>query len=188
MKTIQDIYNIISQDKINKYGLTKDGLAMFLAQLHHESAGFTSLNENLNYSAKGLLTTFPKYFNEQKANECERKPQAIANIVYSNRMGNGDTTSGEGYTYRGRGYIQLTGKNNYRLYGELLNIDLIDEPDLLLDKNIAIDCALLFFKQNHILNDEDVKHVTKVINGGFNGLAERIELFGKYKNILSLNI
>lgn len=185
-KSIQDIYKIIPQSKIKDYQLSKDGLAMFLAQLHHESAKFTRMTENLNYSAKGLLATFGKYFTSELAEQYARQPERIANRVYANRMGNGDYQSGDGYKYRGRGYIQLTGKNNYKLYADLLDVDLINSPELLCDNDIAIDCALLFFKQNKILNDVDVKHVTKVINGGYNGLAEREKLFNEYKNMLSL--
>lgn len=173
------------------YGInTQLRLAHFLAQCHHESAGFTARTENLNYSAQGLRAVFPKYFPDNlTALKYERKPQAIANKVYANRLGNGAETSGDGYLYRGRGYIQLTGKSNYAAFGGYVNKDFIADPDSVADKYALISAAWFFLKNgiNEVADKGDSKEavtaVTKKVNGGVNGLAERIILFGKYNSL-----
>jgi putative chitinase len=152
-------------------------LAAFLAQLSHESGGFNFVKENLNYGAKGLMTTFKKYFpTEDLAKKYERKPEMIANRVYANRMGNGDETSGDGFKYRGRGLIQLTGKNNYTLFANALEIS-IEETVEYLETPAGACSSAGWFWDNNRLNDYcdrgDFVGLTKRINGGTIGLADR---------------
>lgn len=166
-------------------------LAHFLAQASHESGNFKAVRENLNYSAEGLVKIFPKYFpNMEVAILYAKKPEKIANIVYANRMGNGDEASGDGFKFRGRGYIQLTGKQNYTLFGQAIGQDLVNNPD-----KVAIDYPLLsaawFFHKNglHKIADEGaedivVTKITKRVNGGVIGLDHRKKEFKKYLNIL----
>lgn len=161
-------------------------VAHFLAQCGHESNGFTVLAENLNYGAEGLRKIFPKYFPDiVEATKYARNPQKIANKVYANRMGNGSEASGEGYKYRGRGLIQLTGKTNYTLASTAIFNDkrLVDNPDLVSnDKEVALKTALWFWNTNglNILADKnDITAVTKRINGGTIGLEHRTELTNK---------
>jgi putative chitinase len=167
-------------------------LAHFLAQCGHESGGFRATKENLNYSAKGLTGTFKKYFpTEAAAKPYERQPIKIANKVYGNRMGNGPESSGEGAKFCGRGYIQLTGKENYTAFGKSINEDILSNPD-----KVASDYALLsaawFFSKNglHKMADEGssdtvVTKITKRVNGGTIGLADRIKHFKEYYSLLS---
>jgi putative chitinase len=167
-------------------------LAHFLAQCGHESGGFRLTKENLNYSAKGLNGTFKKYFpTEASAKPYERQPAKIANKVYGNRMGNGPESSGEGAKFCGRGYIQLTGKENYTAFGKSINEDILSNPD-----RVASDYALLsaawFFSKNglHKMADEGasdtvVTKITKRVNGGTIGLADRIKHFKEYYSLLS---
>ena len=167
-------------------------LAHFLAQCGHESGGFRLTKENLNYSAKGLTGTFKKYFpTEAAAKPYERQPIKIANKVYGNRMGNGPESSGEGAKFCGRGYIQLTGKENYTAFGKSINEDILSNPD-----KVASDYALLsaawFFSKNglHKMADEGasdivVTKITKRVNGGTIGLADRIKHFKEYYSLLS---
>lgn len=163
--------------------------AAFLAQLAHESASFTAITENLNYSAVGLQKTFKKYFpTPELAAQYAKKPAAIANKVYANRMGNGDEASGDGYNYRGRGFIQLTGKKNYTYCGIDLKRDLLTNPDHVATIGGAIDSALWFWKKNNLnsySDREDIREQTKVINGGYNGLDERLANYAKAKEVLS---
>jgi len=156
-------------------------VAGFISQCQHESADFTILTENLNYSAKGLRGIFGKYFpNDAIAKQYERKPEMIANRVYSGRMGNGPEASGDGWTFRGRGVVQLTGRANYtQCSRDLFGDDtLVDEPDLLAtEPEYAILSACWFWHKNR-LNDicdrGDVVLLSKKINGGTIGLADRI--------------
>lgn len=163
-------------------------VAMFLAQTGHESAEYSVLTENLNYSAKGLMATWPKRFDAAKAEKCQRKPELIANTVYASRMGNGDEASGEGWKYRGRGILQLTGKENYTKFSKDTFNDLrvVDNPDYLLTCEGAVKSACWFWKRN-LLNDlsdkGDIINVTKRINGGTIGLPDREE---KFKHILAV--
>ena len=186
---------VISQlpDTIAKFELnTPLRLAHFLAQAGHESGGFKVLNENLNYSAKGLLGIFKKYFpTEAKANQYQRKPEKIANLVYGNRMGNGPEASGEGYKFRGRGYIQLTGKDNYKAFRNVTHEDVVAYPDLVSTKYPLYSAAWFFHKNGlHKIADEGasdavVTKVTKRVNGGTIGLPDRIKHFKEYYKILS---
>lgn len=167
-------------------------ISHFLAQCAHESGNFSVKQENLNYSAKRLQEVFGKYFTTHaKALLYERKPVKIASLVYGNRMGNGDEQSIEGYKYRGRGYIQLTGKNNYLLFDKSLNetgleVDIIGNPDLVATTYPLISAAWFFNKNN--LNEiadlggtkEIITRVTKKVNGGTHGLESRISYFNKF--------
>lgn len=183
---IAQIPEVIFKFKIN----TPLRLAHFLAQTHHESGGFKVVVENLNYSSKGLQTVFKKYFpNEQKALLYERKPEKIANLVYSSRMGNGPETSGEGYKYRGRGYIQLTGKDNYAAFDKLVSENILQNPDLVATKYPLLSAAWFF--SNSCLakcdagsTDAVVTSVSKCVNGGTIGLEERKKYFKEYYQIL----
>jgi putative chitinase len=166
-------------------------LAHFLAQCGHESGGFKAVSENLNYSAKGLRGTFGKYFpTDALAASYERKPEKIANKVYSSRMGNGDEASGEGWKYRGRGYIQLTGKSNYTKFDATVGDDIVGNPDLVATK-YPLASAAFFFNSNSLwticdrgADDATVTAVTKRVNGGTIGLADRIKHFKKYYSLL----
>lgn len=180
-------------DTAARFGITTSlRLAHFLAQCGHESGGFTAVQENLNYGAKGLLTIFSKYFKTiEKAKAYERKPEKIANLVYANRMGNGPESSGDGWKHRGRGYIQLTGKENYKLFDATVPEDILANPDLVATK-YALSSAAFFFKKNNLWSicdkgssPEVVTLVTKRVNGGTIGLADRQKHFKEYYNLLS---
>ena len=185
---------VISQlpDTIAKFELnTPLRLAHFLAQAGHESGGFKAVNENLNYGAKGLLSIFKKYFpTEEKAKLYERKPEKIANLVYGSRMGNGPEASGEGYKFRGRGYIQLTGKDNYKAFDAVVAESIVDNPDLVATKYPLLSAAWFFHKNGlHKIADQGatdavVTSVTKRVNGGTIGLADRIKHFKEYYDLL----
>lgn len=157
---------------------TPKRMAGFLAQVAHESGGFTAVRENLNYSAKGLMTTFKKYFpTEALAKQYERQPEKIANRVYGNRMGNGDEASGDGSRYCGRGLIQLTGKQNYTRFSNDLGISIEECVTYMETAAGAVSSAGWFFDQNDLLkycDAGDIKMLTKRINGGFIGLEDRI--------------
>lgn len=175
---------------IQKFGFdTPVKLAHFLSQCGHESGGFKVVNENLNYGSKGLLTVFKKYFpDETKALQYERKPEKIANLVYGNRMGNGPETSGDGWKYRGRGYIQLTGKNNYAEFDKVVTENILQNPDLVATKYPLLSAAW-FFQRNCLAKCKDatrdtVVSVTKCVNGGTIGLSDRQKHFDEYYNLL----
>jgi putative chitinase len=157
---------------------TPKRIAGFLAQTAHESGGFTAVKENLNYSAKGLMTTFKKYFpTEALAKEYERQPAKIANKVYGNRMGNGDEASGDGSRYCGRGLIQLTGKQNYTRFAADLGISIEECVAYMETPAGAVSSAGWFFDQNDLLkycDSGDILNLTKRINGGTIGLEDRI--------------
>ena len=172
---------------LNKYQVnTPLRLAHFFAQIDHES-GLKPIEENLNYSAEGLCRTFKKYFSDLKiANNYARKPELIANLVYSNRMGNGNNQSGDGWRYRGRGFIQITGKFNYIDLSADMKSDYVSNPDRLLTEADAMLSALWFWndkKLNLLADKDDILKITKIINGGKNGLEHRQELLEKYKKI-----
>lgn len=184
--------NVISQipEVINKFKFdTPVKLAHFLAQCGHESGGFRLTTENLNYGAKGLLGVFKKYFpDEAKAKLYERKPEKIANLVYGNRMGNGPEVSGDGYRYRGRGYIQLTGRNNYAEFDKVVSENILQFPDLVATKYPLLSAAW-FFHKNCLgrckdATDASVVSVTKCVNGGTIGLPDRQKHFKEYYNLL----
>ena len=167
------------QKLLPQYGIdTADRIAMFFAQCGHESLNFKVLEENLNYSAKGLNAVFPKYF-ERAGRDAEmyhRNPERIANVVYANRMGNGDYDSGEGWLYRGRGVIQLTGKNNYSAFAAAIGKSLGETIAYLETKEGALESACWFWNMNNIseyADAQDIKGATKRINGGYNGLEDR---------------
>lgn len=177
---------------VDKYELNTDlRLAHFLSQCAHESSDFRLVEENLNYSADALLRVFPKYFNSETALKYARKPILIASRVYGNRMGNGDERSLEGWKYRGRGYIQLTGKNNYQAFSDATQMDFVNNPDLIKSPKYALLSAAWFFTKNGIHKVADygndlktLKEVTRRINGGYNGLEDRIKKFNQIYNIL----
>lgn len=180
-------------DTIAKYNLTPLRLAHFLAQCGHESGNFKFHTENLNYGAMGLMNIFRKYFpTEIKAKEYERKPEKIANLVYANRMGNGNETSGDGYKFRGRGYIQLTGKDNYAAFDKEVPEDILANPDLVATKYPLMSAAFFFNKNNlwAICDrgsiDEVVTSVTKRVNGGVIGLQDRLKHFKEFCHLLNI--
>lgn len=157
-------------------------LQAFIAQTAHESGNFSAKVENLNYGAPGLLGTFPKYFTSTTASLASRKPEQIANIVYANRMGNGDTASGDGWANRGGGFIQLTGKDIYTAYAEFKNRSIADVTNLVrTEDNWAMDSAMWFFAEHAKLlalaDAEDIVTITKRINGGVNGLDGRKAIY-----------
>lgn len=170
---------------------TRLRLAHFLAQCSHESGGFKVTQENLNYSADGLKKTFPKYFPGDLANSYARQPEKIGSRVYANRMGNDDEASKEGYKYRGRGYIQLTGKDNYRAFGKTLEDDIVNDPDPVSSKYSLLSAA--WFWNNNKLNtiadkgssDDVVTTITKKVNGGTIGLDDRIAQFRNFYKLLA---
>lgn len=172
------IYKI---DTVNK-------IAGFLSQTAHESLDFTMLVENLNYSAEGLRTTFSKYFPDAAtAKQYARQPEKIANKVYANRMGNGPESSGDGWKYRGKGLIQLTGKNNHQDFAQYKNVDIDYIVDFLLTDNGAFESACWFWAKrglNTVADTGDVVRATKIINGGTNGLQERIHRYNHARAVL----
>lgn len=156
--------------------------ASFIAQIGYESTGLSKLEEGLNYSAPRMLTIFHEHFTPEEAERYQHHPEAIANRVYAGHMGNGDELSGDGFRYRGRGLIQLTGKNNYKACGDALGIDLVTNPDLLLEHEHAAMAAAWFWQAHGCNELADVGKqmgITKRINGGVNGLEERIALFNQ---------
>jgi putative chitinase len=176
-----------------KFNITNNlRLAHFLAQCGHESGGFKAVSENLNYSAKGLATTFKKYFiNEAGAAPYARNPQKIASKVYGGRMGNGPESTGDGFKFRGRGYIQLTGKDNYTRFAKFIGEDTVANPDLVATK-YPLASAAFFFDSNKLwaicdkgADSATVTAVTKRVNGGTIGLADRIKHFNEYYQLLS---
>jgi len=181
-----NLYSLLPEYDIN----TPQRVAAFMAQCGHESAGFTVLEENLNYSAQGLITVFKKYFPTLAvANQYAKKPQMIANRVYANRMGNGSESSGEGWYFRGRGIIQITGKNNYvKVSMNMFDDDtLVQNPDYLLNVDYAIHSAGWFWtaaKLNDLADMGDLKTMTKRINGGFIGLEDRIKHYQQAIHVL----
>jgi putative chitinase len=174
------------------FGLTKEQTAHFFGQTAHETGGFNSFTENLNYSAKGLLSTFKKYFDDKTAQEYARQPEKIASRVYGNRMGNGNEQSKEGWIFRGRGAIQLTGKANYDLFAKS-----ITKPEIMTNPNLvatdfAFESAIFFFNRNKLwdiagkgVNDATILALTRKINGGTKGLADRNSLTKRYYSWLN---
>lgn len=177
-------------DAMEKYQInTMLRVCHFLAQLSHESGAFSIIEENLNYSATRLMQVFPKYFPTQDlALKYERQPKAIANKVYANRMGNSTEASGDGYKYRGKGFVQLTGRTNMQQIGKALGIDLETNPDLILEpKYLALSAGEFWNSRdlNKFADEDNIKEITRRINGGFNGLEDRIVQYNKIKKILS---
>jgi putative chitinase len=159
----------------------------FLAQVIHESGSFKAVSENLNYSADGLMKIFPKYFTSQTVNNYARKPEMIANHVYCNRMGNGDEKSGEGFKFRGRGFMQITGKSNYLRLKESLQIDIINKPELLEQLPYCMLSAGWYWSSrllNSYADKDNILAITKAINGGTIGLNDRKLWLTKCKNVI----
>ena len=175
-----------------KYGIadSKARLAHFFAQVLHESGCLRYDMENLNYSADALRRVFGKYFKTQaQADAYARRPDKIANRVYANRMGNGDEASGDGWKYRGRGLIQLTGKSNYEAFAAWIGDPrVVDDPDLV-SSEYAVQSAVFFWdrnKLNTLADRDDITGLTKRVNGGENGLAHRRELLNKASGLLAM--
>jgi putative chitinase len=174
-----------------KFNITNNlRLAHFLSQCGHESGGFKAVSENLNYSADGLKKIFGKYFPGNLNESYAKQPEKIASRVYGNRMGNGDEASKEGYKFRGRGYIQLTGKANYTKFTQFIGEDCVSNPDLVATK-YPLASAAFFFDSNKLwaicdrgADDATVTSVTKRVNGGTLGLSDRIKHFKEYYNLL----
>ena len=165
---------------LDDYGIdSPQRVAHFIAQCAHESGNFRFIRENLNYSAKGLMGTFKKYFpTEDLALQYQRKPEKIANRVYANRMGNGDEASGDGWRYCGRGLIQLTGKDNYTFFAGSLGIPVEEAAEYLATFEGAAQSACFFWEQNNLnrfADANDIKGLTRAINGGHIGLEDRIK-------------
>lgn len=185
--------NVIAQipDTAKKFNITTNlRLAHFLAQCGHESGSFKAVSENLNYSINGLKKVFGKYFPGNLAESYAKQPEKIASRVYGSRMGNGDENSKEGWKFRGRGYIQLTGKANYVKFTQFIGEDCVNNPDLVATK-YPLASAAFFFDSNKLWKicdlgstDEVVTKVTKRVNGGTIGLADRIKHFKEYYNLL----
>lgn len=182
----ESLVDVLPQYEINDIAR----VAAFIAQCAHESGGFTTLSENLNYSADGLRKIFPKYFpTAEMAQQYHRQPEKIANRVYANRMGNGPEASGEGYKFRGRGLIQLTGKSNYQRCSMAMFEDdtLLQQPDVLTQPYYAIHSACWFWtanKLNELADAQDLRMMTKKINGGFIGLDDRVKHYNHAIEVL----
>ncbi len=175
---------------------SRERIAAFLAQIAHESGQLTRLSENLNYSAKRLMQVWPNRFATlEKALQYERNPERLANYVYAKRIGNGDEASGDGWSYRGRGLIQLTGRGNYRAAAQGIGLPLEEQPDLVAQPGPAALSAAWFWKsrglneladdQNDDNDTEDFKAITKLINGGTVGINERMAFWEKAKSVLA---
>lgn len=183
---LNEIPSVMEKFQIN----TPLRLSHFLAQCGHESGGFKLVTENLNYSSEGLKKIFGKYFPGNLSDLYNRNPEKIASRVYASRMGNGDEASKEGWKYKGRGFIQLTGKENYKLFGESIKVDILSSPDLVATK-YPLTSAGWFFSKNGLNAIADtgygvdvITKVTKRVNGGTIGLDDRIKHFNEYYSIL----
>lgn len=187
-----DFYYEALNEILPKYGInTKLRVSHFLAQILHESGHLKYKSENLNYSAQALRKTFSKYFpTDEIATKYARQPEKIANRVYANRMGNGDEKSGDGWKHRGRGVLQLTGKTNYINCGRDLGLDLENNPDLVAnDSAVSIQVACWFWKKNDLniyADNDDIKTITKRINGGYIGLDDRMSIYKIAKSVIKM--
>jgi len=171
--------------------ITNLRLAHFLSQCSHESGNFKAVSENLNYSKDGLMKIFGGYFAGNLAESYAFQPEKIASRVYGSRMGNGDEASKEGWKFRGRGYIQLTGKQNYEIFSKFIGEDCVANPDLVATK-YPVSSAAFFFNNVGLWSicdegatDDVVTKVTRRVNGGTNGLAHRLQEFKKFISLLS---
>jgi len=167
---------------------TPERVSMFLAQVAHESRNLTEIHENLNYRAEQLRRVFPKYFNAARAQQYAHDPEAIANRVYANRYGNGDEDSGDGWKYRGRGAIQLTFHDNYEAFAEAVGMTIDQVGPYLETPEGAMMSAGWYWSTRHLnapADRGDVRTCTKLINGGYIGLAEREEAYGKATDIFT---
>lgn len=184
---LAQIPDVSSVFKVN----TASRLAHFLGQCSHESGGFKTVSENLNYSADRLLQIFPKYFKQPGlAESYARKPELIASRVYGGRLGNGDEPTREGYKYRGRGFIQLTGKSNYSAFDKFVNEDIVANPELVATKYPLLSAAWFFTrclpKCDAGVTDATIKEVTKCVNGGTIGLDHRTVETKKFAKLLGI--
>lgn len=183
-----DLGDIVNGINFSPLLNTRNRVAGFLAQCGHESAQFKIVRENLNYSAEGLRRVFPKYFPTlDLAVEYARQPEKIASRVYADRMGNGPEASGDGWKFRGRGFIQLTGRENYTKCGEDLGLDLVNKPEMVEGTKAAMATALWYWQKNNLnkyADADDIKGMTKAINGGYHGLDERTRYYTKAKQVL----
>lgn len=175
----------------DKFGIiTNLRLCHFLAQCSTESGNFKLTLENLNYTKDGLMKIFPGYFPGNLAESYAHQPEKIASRVYGSRMGNGDETTKEGWKFRGRGFLQVTGKQNYQILGEFLNVDLVSNPDLVATTYPLSSAAHFFYKNNlwpicdEGLSEEVVTKVSKRVNGGYNGLDHRKSEFKRFEKLL----
>lgn len=190
---LEELPSVIEKFEIN----TKDRLANFLAQTAHESGNFRFTEENLNYSSKALIAVFGKYFTLDLAEEYHRKPINIASRIYANRMGNGDEISQEGWKYRGRGFIQLTGKKNYILFNNFVPEDVVTNPDIVSDEYPLLSAGWFWFVNDlntladlcehykaldskHMI----VKRITRRVNGGYHGLQDRTQYFNEFYSLI----
>jgi len=179
------------QSAMNEFAVnTPKREAAFLAQIAHESGELTIFVENLNYSAKGLMATWPKRFPDlATAQKYERNPEKLANNVYANRIGNGNEASGDGWRFRGRGPIQITGRENYQKYGSRLNVDLINNADKAATPEVGFRVAGLYWKENGLNELADggmFETITKRINGALKGLEERLKYYTRAKQVLGV--
>lgn len=162
-------------------------IAAFIAQTAHESAEYRAVHENLNYSAAALVSIWPSHFTQKSAATYARQPEKIANHVYANRNGNGDEASGDGWRFCGRGYIQITFRDNYRQCSEALKADLLTSPELLEQPDFAFRSAGWYWdsrKLNDLADREDFVGITKKINGGLNGQDDRQKYYDRAKTVL----
>ena len=174
------------------FKMTPERAAHFFGQTAHETGGYVAFSENLNYSAKGLVGTFGKYFNATTAEQYARQPVKIASKVYADRMGNGNEASQEGWLFRGRGALQTTGKGNYKAFSEHLGKpEILTNPDLVAN-DFSFESAIFFFDKNKLwsiadkgVNDAAILAITKKINGGTNGLDDRNSLTKRYYSWLT---
>lgn len=187
-KEVEKIYPFFEEFFYEYRINTPRRIAGFMAQCGHESLDFTRLQENLNYSAIALTRVFPKHFKTiEETENYERQPEKIANKVYSNRMGNGNEKSGDGWKHRGMGAIQLTGKNIQKKFADYKKMSLEEVVEYLQTKKGAIESACWFWKENNLNNfcdKNDLIGMTKVINGGTHGLDDRRERWVRNKNII----
>lgn len=185
------------QRSMTRFGIvTKLRAACFLGQLGHESIGLARIEENLNYSAARLLEVFDTYFTRESAQAYARQPERIANHVYAERMGNGDEASGDGWRYRGRSPIHLTGRKNYAWIGELISLPLLEQPSLALELSVSADIAAAYWRGsglNTLADDNDILGLSRKVNLGTvnttrtpNGLADRIERTKRAKAALGV--
>lgn len=169
-----------------KYGISKAMTAHFFGNIDHESGGFRIVRENMNYSASRMLQVFPKYFTKETAAQHAHNPELIGNRVYGGRMGN---SPDEGYKFRGRGFLQTTGKNNYTRLGNYLGVDLISDPDRVAT-DYPLESAVFFFQSNKLfdlvddISELSIQKVRRRVNGGLNGISEVVKLTRYYYNLI----